>query len=455
LMSAQASDRMTDKAVFDRWKFSFWLFVASVAINVAVVLLTRQHETVATIDQDEREYWDIATHLRDFGLSGVPATRTPPFPLLVAVLRAIVGNDYFHVQIALSALIAISPVLLFWLVQRRIGSERVAKCASIMLLLWPPFVRYSATLYSDSAALMVFLVYLLAYPLKTAAGDATIRRWIHFCIAGGILGLCLQVKPLYLIYVPFAFALAAFGESAFRPRVYAASFLLAGCIITALPWSAYLSMREGHVIPVSANDGETLAGGLNPALLHMPDTSIVTDDNRATWVGPGKWLQTWQTGYLSDQEQKLPLLQQSALLKERTLAWIKSNPGAALYISARKLLYMWGIYPFWNDPAQTLLGNVPLLLIGCAALFGLWINRRNFADLSLFWTLPIFCSAVCLISWGSWRFRMPGDVGLIVLAAMPVANWVALFLPIRGLSLLYDNNPSRGSVAGIPKDSRI
>jgi hypothetical protein len=27
--------------------------------------------------------------------------------------------------------------------------------------------------------------------------------------------------------------------------------------------------------------------------------------------------------------------------------------------------------------------------------------------------LPVFVSCVAMISWGSWRFRLPGDVGLI------------------------------------------
>ena len=418
-----------------RWKFCCWLFIASATLNVAMVALIRQHETLTSIDQDEQEYWDIATTFRDFGLSGVPARRTPLFPILIAALRSLVGSDYFHVQIALSVLLAISPVLAFWLVRPRIGSERVAKYASIGFLLWPPFVRYSVTLYSDSMALLMFLVYLLAYPLSVTPGNANTRRLVQFCIAGGLLGLCVLIKPLYLIYVPFAAVLAVSGESLFRWRIYAASFLIAGCVTTALPWSTYLSMREGYPIAVSVNDGETFAGGLNPGLLNIDKTLFfMTDDGRSTWVGPGKWLPISQTGYLSAQELKLPYSKQDALLKTRAFAWIKSHPAATAYLTARKLLYMWGLYPFWNGAPQSLLGNLPLLILSCIALFSLWINRQALPELALFWTLPFFSSAVCLISWGSWRFRMPGDFGLIVLAAMPLANWRFLLSSVRRLS---------------------
>ena len=238
------------------------------------------------------------------------------------------------------------------------------------------------------------------------------------------------MKPLYLIYVPFAVALAASREAVFKRRLCAVSFLIVGCLIISLPWSIYISSREGHLILLSANDGETLAGGFNPAILKM-SSSRVTADGRSLWVGPGKWLITGDTGYLSQHEMKLPYADRSELLKERTYAWIKSHPQAVAYIACRKLLYMWGLYPFWNGLLQTLLGNLPVLLLLLGALFSVWVNRTALSELALFWTLPFFSSAVCLISWGSWRFRMPGDLGLIILTAVLLAEWKRLFAMIR------------------------
>jgi 4-amino-4-deoxy-L-arabinose transferase-like glycosyltransferase len=411
-------------SVQDR-RFCRWLLVASLAVNVAVVLLTRQHETIASIDNDEREYWDIATDFQHFGMAGIPARRTPPFPILIATLRSIVGNDYLHVQLALSILLAFSPILVYCLVHRRVGDARVAKLASIGFLLWPPFVRYGATLYSDSIGLFIFLGYLLAYPLTAARGVTNFRRrWMQFVIAGALLSFCVLMKPLYLIYVPFAVGFAIAGETSIRRRLYAACFLIAGYVMVALPWATYISARESRLIPVSTNDGETLAGGLNPALLSMDKNSvIVTNDGRTAWLGPGKWLPMERTGYLSAQELQFPYAKRRTLLIERTYAWIKSHPAATTYLTARKLSYMWGIYPFWNGAAQSFLGSFPLLLLTCAALLSLWINRQALAELALFWTLPLFSSAVCLVSWGSWRFRMPADVGLIVLSAILAANW--------------------------------
>ena len=405
------------------WTFCFWLFIASVALNVLLVWLLRSHETINSLDYDEQEYWNDASGFLNSGFSGIMPRRTPPFPILIATLRSVLGSNYFPVQIALSALLAFSPVLVFWLVKRQLGTEFAAKLASIGFLIWPLFLRCDITLYSDSTALLVFLIYLLTFPLLGPSEDSGRWRWTQFCISGALLSLCMQIKPLYLIYIPFAVILAISRETIFKRRIYAASCLIAGCIAATLPWSIYISSREGHLILLSANDGETLAGGLNPALLRTSNGSYAAPDGRSTWSGPGKWLQMDATTYLSEREMKLPYADESALLRERAYVWIKSHPGAAIYLTWRKMLYMWGIYPFWNGTTQTLFGNAPLLLLICASLASVWINREALFELSLFWTLPLFSSAVCLVSWGSWRFRIPGDLGLIVLTAVLLIKW--------------------------------
>jgi len=419
--------------------FSLGLLLAALLVNVTAAFLIRSHTTIATVDDDEREYWNIASELQAHGLSGIPARRTLPFPLLLATLRGLAGDNYFYVQLLLSGLLAVTPVLAYWLVRRHTGNERAGMLAGVAFLLWPPFVRYGASIYSDSIALLLFLVYLLAFPICRGGswvagklllpvatpgsadppGAAPPRRWLQFVLAGALLGLCLQMKPLYLLYTPIAFCVAILSETSIKRGFAAAVLLTLGCSAIVAPWSAYISAREGHFILVSANDGETLAGGLNPTLMRMDDSGVfVTAGGRSAWVGPGKWLPMDQTGYLTPQELQLPYSQASALMSLRAREWIRAHPADVAYLSARKLSYMWGIYPFWNGLSQSLLGNIPLLLLVATAGAGLWLCRRAWRPLALFWTLPLLSSLVALISWGSWRFRMPADAGLLILAAV-------------------------------------
>jgi 4-amino-4-deoxy-L-arabinose transferase-like glycosyltransferase len=392
------------------------LLGAALAVNLVAVFLVRGHGTVSTLDNDEQEYWTLAGNLLSGGIDTLPARRTLPFPLILAALRSFVGDDYLRVQVALTVVLSFAPLLVYWLVREHLRDERVASLAATGFLLWPPFVRYGATIYSDSIALLGLLGFLIAFQLAATRQEPAGASWARWLLAGGLLALCVQMKPLYILYTPIAFLLALASAQTVNLRARAATLLTAGCLVVLLPWSTYLSLREGHFVLVSANDGETLAGGLNPEVLRL-DGFYRTPENRVTWVGPGKWVGPEGTGYLNRDELDLPYTQARALLAERSLSWIESHPREVAYITARKLLYMWGIYPFWNGVAQSLFGNFLLLPLMAAAGVALWRSRRTPLRLAMFWSLPIFCSLVACVSWGSWRFRMPGDLGLIVLAA--------------------------------------
>jgi 4-amino-4-deoxy-L-arabinose transferase-like glycosyltransferase len=396
------------------------LFVIALTTNVLLALVTRHGVSPSALGGDEEEYWNIASHLlHQDGLSSFPARRTLPYPMLIAGLRAILGDNYLQVQLALSALLAALPVLAYWVVLRHLRTERTALITGIACLLWPPFVRYSATLYSDSFGLLMFLVVLLSLPKEGGSVQRDRWHWLQWVLAGGLLGIAMQVKPLYLLYLPFAVLLCILGEVTLRFRFLAVTLLILGCAAAVSPWASYISHREGRLIFISANDGETLAGGFNPRLMEMSrePQAVVSTPSGLVWTGPGKWLLPEETGYLTEQELRLPYTQKGMLLAKKTKAWIISHPKDVAYLSARKLLYMWGIYPFWNGPSQSILGNIPLLILICLAGYGLWERRSHWARYAIFWTLPIFCSLVALVSWGSWRFRMPGDFGLLVLAS--------------------------------------
>jgi hypothetical protein len=405
------------------------LLGAALAANLAAVYFLRRHFSVATLEWDEYEYWTLAGNILSGGIDTLPARRTLPFPLLLAGIRSLVGDDYLHVQLVLSSIVSLGPLLIYWLVREHMQSEPVGRLAAIGFMVWPTALRYNATLYSDPIALVFFIWFLIAFQRAAMRGDGTgAPSWGRWLLAGGVLALCVEMKPLYLLYTPIAFLLAFASARGFSLRVRAAVLLTAGCLIVILPWSTWVSLKEGHFVLISNNDGDTLAGGLNPGLLKLDQTYPVgtTDSHMPVeaWVGPGKWLNPQDTGYLSPEEMKLPADQTRDLLLERSTAWIKSHPLEVAYLTVRKLLYMWGIYPLWNSFGQSVFGNFLLLPLMAAAGVALWKSRQKDLHLAMFWTLPIFCSAVACISWGSWRFRMPGDLGLIVLAAT-----LALYAP--------------------------
>jgi 4-amino-4-deoxy-L-arabinose transferase-like glycosyltransferase len=435
--------------------FPIALLGAALILYLSAVLLLRPYDSVTTLDADEKEYWNLAGGLLSGGVDTLGARRTLPFPLILASLRSVVGDDYLRVQIALTVIVSFVPLLVYWLVRKHLQSERVGRLAAIGVALWPPFVRYGATIYADSIALLCFVWFLIAFSRAATREEPNGASWWRWLLAGALLALCIQIKPLYLLYTPFAFLLAFASTQAVNQRIRAAILLTVGCLVVLLPWSTYLSVREGRVLLVSANDGETLAGGLNPGLLKLDKVFYRTPNGRLAWFGPGKWLTPDATGYLDRDELDLPYEHKRALLGERCMAWIESHPREVAYITARKLLYMWGIYPFWNGLSQSIFGNFLLLPLLAAAGVALWRSRGMSLPLAMFWSLPIFCSLVACVSWGSWRFRMPGDLGLIVLAAtMAVSPWgrriSGLASRIRSASPGFPGRISAANASGKP-----
>ncbi|HAA26614.1 MAG TPA: hypothetical protein DCE56_01700 [Cyanobacteria bacterium UBA8553] len=223
---------------------------------------------------------------------------------------------------------------------------------------------------------------------------------------------------MYLLFGPIAVVILFLEERQWLVALRRAIILTIACCLIVLPWSVYISVHAGKPVLVSANGGETLSGGLNPVLIEQGYKVSIAPNGRQTWVGPGKWLAEHENGYLNQDELRLPYDQRDRLLRQRTIEWAIAHPGAALYLQTAKLLYMWGIYPFWNGLRQTLFGNLPTVTLIPLSIISLLRFRPYWRHLSRFWILPVFVSLVALISWGSWRFRQPGDLGLLMLGGL-------------------------------------
>jgi hypothetical protein len=353
--------------------------------------------------------------------------RTIGFVLVLSALRAVIGDHLLGIHLAVAIIFSLVAPLTYLLARREVGNRWAALLAGVGVMFWPPFVWFGTTLYSESAALPLFSAFLLAIPGVRGSSAVRGRRWLG---AGAVLGLCVHIRPMYFFFGPFAALIACWrSPKGLRGLV---SFLAfgAGLLSVVLPWSVAASIHEGHFVLLSTIGGEVFAGGMNPELLRAEGAAFesYTPGMRPTWVGPGKWLPMHLTGLLSQEERVLPYAERTKIATSHSLAWARHNPGSACYITVRKVAYMWGIYPFWNG-IETMLGNIPTVGLLLLAVGALYVYRNHLRELSTLWTPAVFVTLLALAAWGSWRFRQPGDLGLIVLvASLPVAAQVKRFL---------------------------
>ena len=403
------------------------LFLASALLNVLVGLLHEYRASPSAMDMDEQEYYGLSGQILD-GHWDLGSRRTEPFPLIIAGLRQLTDN-FLILQIAISILAALSAPLLYLVVRRLSGSARLALVAGIVLMLWPMQAFLATSLYSETAALPCFLLFMLMLPLGSRViwlnerdPAWSLGKWPGSGVMAGLaLGLTAHVRPMYLLFLPFALIIPFLEDRSWRRAARIAVVVGLSFAVVVLPWSIWMSSRHHQLIILTANGGETLAGGLNPRLAAMTSNAEGHIARRDVWLGPGKWVSPPGTGYLSEAETRLPYAQMSQLLSQRAKAWIIAHPAETIHIELCKLGYMWGLYPWHGDsPLKLLMGSLPILALLGLALFLLLRSPRHWLGLARLWTVPLFTSGIALISWGSWRFRQPADAALLAFCIIAV-----------------------------------
>ncbi|HAC64727.1 MAG TPA: hypothetical protein DCF68_14625 [Cyanothece sp. UBA12306] len=394
-----------------------FLLTLSIVIRVwASLTILELKANPSQLDSDEQEYYRLSSNLLE-GNYEFNARRTLGHVILLTILRLMTFDNFLGVQLLCVIIFSLSAPLMYLLARRIIGNNLVAMLVGLLIIFWPPYIYYGNSLYSETTVLPIFITLLILLPrgsLLTNKLDGNWRLWI---LCGVLLGVCMLIRPMYLLFTPFAALIIFLEENRWKTALNHCAIFALGCCLIILPWSIYMTTNAGVPILISANGGETIAGGLNPVLIEQGYQEFVTPSGRQSWFGPGKWLTISANGYLNKEELKLPYAQQDALLKKRTFNWVWQNPGSALYLESAKLLYMWGIYPLKLDK-QTLFGSIPTMTLLALSIAAMIRFRQNVRQLSRFWVLPIFVSGVALISWGSWRFRQPGDLGIILLSTI-------------------------------------
>jgi len=391
------------------------LFLISWLLNLTCLFCLHPVTTPEKLDFDAREYYDLAGQVVD-GSYQFDSRRVPGHFLILAAFRSVTGNNLIALQTLVTTLASLSCPFAYLLARRFVANESLALLAGLATAFWPLFLIYGRTLYSETTALPFFTAFLASFPRGACLGMKDSNPNWRWFASGVLFALCMLVRPMYLIFTPFIPLILWIENGRFLMIIRPLFIFTLGSLLTLAPWSSYASYHVKKPLLLSSNGGETLAGGLNPRILQQGYRTFTTPDGRNSWSGPGKWTIESDTGYLSSEELKLTRSERDKLLLKRTKEWIIKNPCSALYLEFAKLGYMWGFYPFWNGWRQTFFGNIPILFILLLSLLAAINLRKYWRKLAMLYTLPLFVSTVALISWGSWRFREPGDIGLIIVS---------------------------------------
>ena len=414
---------------------SWWTLILVVALGLRVVAaaaVTRYAEARGKpcVFGDTVLYWELARSIVAGGPYvvsqwGVPhyALRTPGYPLFLAACREAFGANLLAVRLAQAVLGTVGVWLVARLTRAVIGGlgGRVGGAADAGLARWPgipliaaaiaavhPYIiGMSALVLSEATFLPLMLAGLwgLASLWRTTSPG---RPWLVAIGTGLAMGAAILSRPSWALFVPVVLAAWIVGSRGKAAKLAVVVALATASILA--PWWARNGRVIGRFVPTALWVGASLYDGIGPQATGASDMAFVDEpDVRA-----------------------LGEVEQDGVFRARSLAFARSNPGRVLELAWIKLGRFWSPWPnadTLQGPGVALASALVTVPVFALIALGAWDLRRDFRALVLLaGPLAYFC-ALHMVFVSSIRYRIPGEVPAIGLAAAGLARALAWARP--------------------------
>jgi 4-amino-4-deoxy-L-arabinose transferase-like glycosyltransferase len=413
------------------WRLGLATVVAlAIVLRAGLIIGTPHFAPVGDAADYQRHAASIAAGLgyppSAIASPGTPSALRPPgYPYLLGAGYATFG---IHVVIGrlLNAALGVLAVVLLALLGRALWDQVVGLVAAGLAAVYPPLIALSGSLLSEP----LFLVLELGVGLALVSVARDPRRVRMALVAGGLCALAALTRTLgILLLLPCAAVLARSALS-WRRRLVSILAMAAAAFVVVVPWTVRNATAFHAFVPISTQDGFTLAGQYNA-------DAGRADDFQGVWRVP---LQV-----ASLRTQLAPLYRRPGGLNEAQLddrlrsdgfAYISRHPSELLIASALDALRMLGLglnHAFTTTTAYVEIGlprrlwtltTVSAQLIAAIALLGIITRVTGLIRFRLgpwwLWAIPVLQIAATVPTDGTPRYRAPADPFLILFAAVTI-----------------------------------
>ncbi len=140
-------------------------------------------------------YSDMAIYNRLALDKGIAISPPPGYPLFLRTIYAIAGRENYKAVFIVQALISALTVWLIFLVARRVSGTTTALVAAGISALYPNFIMYNLTTMTETLALMITMLMLLATVSDRSGKERSI-------LSAAILFAGCVVRPALLYFWP-------------------------------------------------------------------------------------------------------------------------------------------------------------------------------------------------------------------------------------------------------------
>jgi len=354
------------------------------------------------------------------GPGPVPYFVSPLYIYFLAAVHALSGGSLLAAKVVQIAL-GTAAVGLVWGMTRRLFDDRAALVSGILYAL-TGVVSFHEILILQAALdpfLTTLFLYLIAVGLTE--GSVSSKVWLAAGAAGGLLALN---RPNALLCVAAVAVALAVGRA--RPAV---ALLVGTAAIVALPLARNLIV-SGEPVLISSH------GGLNFLVGNGPGANGVY--RAIPGITPDIGGQSADTKRLAEAEEGRPLSTRevSAHFARKAWAWIRSEPGAAAALFAKKVRFVLSgdeaplnfSFPWYRERSLVLklLFVGPGLLVplaGAGFVLAFFASAGTARRALLVWAVfvPAYILAVAAF-FVATRYRLPLLVALAPLGGAAVAR---------------------------------
>jgi len=347
-----------------------------------------------------------------FADTGSTAILPPVYAYLLAGIFRIFGpNTVASVAAAaaLNSVLSVVTCIPVFLIACRCFGERAAKWAAWGWALSPYGIYFSADWLWSTCLFTLLLTVLFLCSLRLETSDS-LRQWTGF---GLLAGFTVLTEPVALAAIPVMAGFSCYrlrrqGKGWFTPGLAAAL----ACVAVMAPWIARNYEVFHQFIPVRGGYGLELYLGNSGYSEHWANRAVHPNHSDAELR---EYERSGEVAYMAHK-------------RDQAMAFIRSHPGWFVWMSLRRMVYMWtGFWSFDHayleqeplDPPNVFMATSLTVL----ALLGLWRAFRSGNAEAWRFTATLACfPAVYYVSHPEAYYFRPVDPLIAILATYALAS---------------------------------
>ena len=379
----------------------FFILLVALALRLGWGISRPVDEKSLEALPDQREYLSLGRNLLNRGTlefidprfdQKVYAFRMPGYPLLVAAC----GGNVPLIRAVQAVLDTATAAAAGFLAIGIFGSEAAGTVAVVLVAINPFLIYFSGLVLSDTLYTAVF------------AWAMVLLQRRRFVTGAALLSLGVLIRPAGLalaVVLPTVAAWAA--DRSLRSSLRA--LLVGGVLLalTLLPWAWRNHNRLGTWVFTTTNTGFTLFDGFHDGATGASDQRFVQNVPGLATAGE---------------------IDRSSLLQRLAYQWVADHPSESLRLGGLKLLRFWSPVPLsaeFGRRSYIVVGGV-YAVVDLLAIVAIARRRSNVRSMALVLFACVAMSAICAVTVGSLRYRIPLEPCVAAFAAGAVATRLSM-----------------------------